>query len=195
MKYGKVEAIKLTGQEYFHVDGKKLNFDILSFWQWSSSQILSNALRGIIAEYIVAQAINCIPDTREEWDAYDLLTQEGWKVEVKSASYIQSWEQTKPSSISFSIKPTLFLEKDNQKTILPKRQSDLYVFCLLAHKEQETIDPLNLSHWEFYLLPTKILNERVSTQKTIRLSSLLKLEPIKCEFEEMKIKIQELIHT
>jgi len=192
MGLGKIEIAKMTGNESFHIEGKNLDFDLLSFWQWSSSEILGNALRGVLAEYIVAKAIDCPYEIRKEWDAYDLLTLEGLKIEVKSASYIQSWEQTKFSTISFGIQPTMAWE-NNTWSETAKRQSDAYVFCLLAHKDQETIDPLNMSQWEFYVLPTSTLNEKVSGQKTITLSSLLRLEPIKCTFEEIKDEINNAL--
>lgn len=182
----------MTGKELFHSNGKKLNFDLLSFWQWSSSEILGNALRGVLAEYIVAKDINCPYEIRKEWDAYDLLTPEGWKIEVKSASYIQSWAQTKLSTISFGIQPTTVWQNNNVRSEIAKRQADVYVFCLLAHKDQNTIDPLNLSQWEFYVLPTSVLNENVGAQKSITLSSLLRLEAKKCSFGKIKDEIKNI---
>ena len=193
MELGKVETSKMTGAEPFHLDSKHLNFDLLSFWQWSSSEILGNALRGVLAEYIVAKDIDCPYELREEWDEYDLLTNEGWKIEVKSASYIQSWKQSKLSNISFRIQPTIIWENDTSRSKIPKRQADAYVFCLLAHKDQETIDPLNLSQWEFYVLPTSTLNEKVGNQKSITLSSLLRLGPKKCSFGEIKDEIKKIL--
>ncbi len=193
MELGKVETSKMTGLEPFHIDGKNLNFDLLSFWQWSSSEILGNALRGVLAEYIVSKDIDCPYEIREEWDAYDLLTPEGWKIEVKSASYIQSWEQNKFSNISFGIQPTIKWENDGTRSKTVKRQADAYIFCLLAHKDQKTIEPLNLAQWEFYVLPTTILNERIGTQKSITLASLLKLEPKKCNFGEIKDEIKNAL--
>ncbi|UFS61424.1 hypothetical protein LOH54_07085 [Sulfurimonas sp. HSL-3221] len=192
MELGKVKISKMTGKESFHIEGKSLDFDLLSFWQWSSSEILGNALRGVLAEYIVAKDIDCPYEIREEWDAYDLLTPEGWKIEVKSASYIQSWEQSKLSTISFGIQPTIIWENDTTRSQTPKRQADVYVFCLLAHKDQNSIDPLNLSQWEFYVLPTSTLNEKVGHQKSITLSSLLKLEPNKCSFGNIKDAIRNI---
>lgn len=76
----------MNDAEPFHIDNKNLNFDLLSFWKWSSSEILGNALRGYLAEYLVAKAIKCPYEIREKWEAYDLLTPEGWKIEAKSAS-------------------------------------------------------------------------------------------------------------
>jgi hypothetical protein len=63
-----------------------------------------------------------------------------------------------------------------------KRQADVYVFCLLAHKDKATLDPLDLSQWEFYVLPSKVPDEKLPTQKTISLAGLLRLAPVKTEF-------------
>ena len=63
----------------------------------------------------------------------------------------------------------------NRQTGEPHRAADVYVFCLLAHKDQATLDPLNLDQWEFYVLPTVILNERKRSQHSITLPSLKKL--------------------
>jgi hypothetical protein len=73
------------------------------FWQWAYSDFLSNALRGVLAEYIVAQAVGCTHRPRTEWDAYDLKTDSGLKIEVKSAAYLQSWQQKRLSPIRFDI--------------------------------------------------------------------------------------------
>ena len=181
--------MKKSGNEPLHVDGKNTDHNLLSFWQWANSEILGNTLRGMLAEYIVSIDINCPYETREEWGAYDLITPEDIKVEVKSASYLQSWEQKKFSSILFGIQPTVVWEDNNTRSEEAKRQADVYVFCLLSHKEKNTIDPLNLSQWEFYILPTSVLNEKCKQQKTISLSSLLKLEPIKCKFGEISSNI------
>ena len=181
-----------TGKESFHVNGEFIGENILSFWQWSSSEILGNTQRGVLAEYIVSMDINCPYEVREEWDSYDLVTPENIKVEVKSASYLQSWKQSKFSSISFGIQPTVMWERDNTRSNEAKRQADVYVFCVLAHKEQETIDPLDLAQWEFYVLPTSVLNETCEKQRTITLSSLLRLEPTKCQFGEISNAIKRL---
>lgn len=192
MELGQIKTTKKSGSEPLHLDGKNTSHNLLSFWRWSSSEILGNGLRGVLAEYIVSIDINCPHETREEWDAFDLLTPENVKVEVKSASYLQSWEQKKYSSISFGIQPTVVWEANNARSKEAKRQADIYVFCLLSHKDQKTIDPLNLAQWEFYVLPTAILNEKCNQQKTITFSSLLKLEPIKCKFGEISGAIKSI---
>lgn len=74
----------------FHHKSHPLPFTLLDFWRWSCSDLISNATRGILAEYIIAQALGVAKGIRKEWAPYDLLTPEGIRVEVKSAAYIQS---------------------------------------------------------------------------------------------------------
>ena len=155
--------------------------------------MLGNALRGVLAEYIVASTIDILDKPREEWDAYDLKSKNGLKIEIKSSSYLQSWEQTKLSKIIFGIQPTSDWDYSINKRKSEKiRQSDIYIFCVLAHKDKNSVDPLNLSQWDFYILETKILNEKVKIQKTITLSSLLKLNPIKIKYENIKEEIEHI---
>lgn len=151
---------------------------MLDFWRWSASDLLSNATRGRLAEFIVALAlgINVRDEVRDEWGAFDLTSPEGVKVEVKSAAFIQSWAQLKHSTISFRVPKTRAWNADtNVQEKESRRQADVYVFALLAHKEQETIDPLNLDQWHFYVLPTRILDERTRSQHSITIRSLEKL--------------------
>ncbi len=186
-----IKTEKKTGQEPFIFDGKPLPENILSFWQWSNSELLGNTLRGVLAEFIVASAIDVLKKPREEWDAYDLVTKQGLKIEIKSSSYLQSWQQTELSKIIFGIKPTYALTDINQYSEISKRQSDIYVFCVLSHKDKNTVNPLNLNQWDFYILDTAILNTKMPKQKTITLSSLLKLEPIQVKYNELKNEINK----
>src|SRR5687767_5377816 len=62
-----------TGQEVFRNGTSPLSIDLLAFWQWAASDLVSNALRGRLAEFLVAQAMGIADGVRTEWDAYDLL--------------------------------------------------------------------------------------------------------------------------
>ena len=57
-----------------------------------------------------------------------------------------------------------------------RRQADVYVFALenCTIQDMANPNPLDLSQWEFYVLPTSKLNER-GTQGTISLPQLAKL--------------------
>lgn len=189
-------ALKLTrkiGNEQFTLSGKPLDFQLIEFWQWSVSDLTSNATRGRLAEFLVATALNLTNGVRNEWDAFDLLLPNGTKLEIKSAAYLQSWSHAKLSAINFKIRQTFAWDSNTNKSSTESaRQADIYVFCLLKHTDKATIDPMNLDQWEFYLLPTKVLNEKFPTQKSIGLSSLMKLQPVISSYENLAKRILQL---
>lgn len=187
-----VTAIK-TGEERLVYKGQPLKFSLHDFWRWSVSDIMSNATRGIFAEFIVATATN-IEQTlvRDEWSAYDLETPDGIKIEVKSGAYLQTWHQEKLSKITFSIREALYWDSNTSKySEVPKRHADVYVFCLLHHEDKRTVDPLNLNQWEFYVVATKQLNEYTRSKHSITLNSLKGLTEVICYdklYDEIKRK-------
>lgn len=193
MDLSAVKTQRKTGAECFFTDNTELSINLLSFWQWSGSELLDNTLRGVLAEFIVASKLNCIQSTRQEWDAYDLITEDGIKVEVKSSAYLQSWQQKQFSSISFGVRPTRGWDaKTNVTSEAQKRHSDVYVFSLLKHKDKSTVNPLNLSQWTFYVVPTlKLDKELKPMQKNISLSKLTQLSPTEVSYETLDEAIKE----
>lgn len=183
------------GKEPFHMSGNRLDFDLLSFWQWTASDLVSNATRGIVAEYIVARALGMAEKgLRNEWAAFDLETTSGVKIEVKSAAYVQSWHQKRLSSITFMTPKTRAWDADtNTQSRETKRQADVYVFALLAHTDKTTIDPLNLDQWRFYVLPATILDKRTRSQHSITLKSLEKLCPSASTYTELPKAVEKAI--
>lgn len=187
-EFPKLDVKPKTGSEAFEFKGKELNLSLLDFWRWSASDLVSNAARGVLAEYIVASALGLAGTgkVRSEWDTYDLLTPDGLKIEVKSAAYLQSWYHKKLSAISFGIRPTIgWDDTTNLRNSELKRQSDLYVFCLLHHQDKATLDPMNLDQWTFYILSTAVLDESCPVQRSIGLNSLLKLNPRVADYDEI----------
>ncbi|AMM53008.1 hypothetical protein TH61_16215 [Rufibacter sp. DG15C] len=174
---GKAETTLKSGEEKLTSCGQEQNYSLLNFWRWSVSDILSNATRGRLAEFIVATATNIdIKQVRDEWGAYDLETPEGVKVEVKSAAYLQSWEQNSLSKISFSTKLSKPWDWEiDRRSNVAVRSADVYVFCLLHHVDKQTVNPLNMDQWEFYVLATEELNNYKRSQHSITLNSLRRL--------------------
>lgn len=175
-----VKTTKKSWDELFSFNNNDLDFKLLEFWSWNTSDLLNNAMRWKLAEFIIAKALWIANTFRIEWDEYDLVYND-LKIEIKSWAYIQSWEQDKYSNIVLTVKPT----KDYNWTDF-KRQSDIYIFAILSYKDAKTINPLKLEQWDFYVIKTNILNESLWEQKTIGLNWLLKLNPIKSSFENLK---------
>ena len=188
-----LQTSRKSGDEHFSLFGEKFELRLSAFWQWSASDLVSNAMRGVLAEFLVASALGLADGVRNQWDAFDLLLSDGTRLEVKSAAYLQSWAHAKLSNIVFTIRPTLARSSEtNDLSSELRRQADIYVFCLLDHRDKTTLDPLRLEQWKFYLLRSTILDERFLTQKTISLASLLKLQPLDATFENLADRVTEL---
>jgi len=164
--------------------------DATDLWKWAYSDFLSNAQRGVLAEYIVAIAAGCIEKRRVEWDACDLRAASGMKIEVKCGAYLQSWEQKTHSAIRFDIAPKRGWT--NEYAQVATRSSHVYVFCVFAAKEKSTADPLDLDQWFFLACPTRALNERFGNQKSVSLSALEALALPRLGFEALRGELHRM---
>ncbi len=188
---GKLTIARKEGTEPFHAGGEALEHTLLGFWRWSTSDLVNNATRGVLAEYLVACALGLEADLRIEWDAYDLRTTDGTTVEVKSAAYLQSWHQERESAIGFDIRPTLGWDAATNTTSAEvKRQADVYVFALLHHREKATVDPLDVTQWTFHVLPTAVLDTRIPVQRRLSLGTLRTLGPAIVGFDGLAAAIE-----
>lgn len=190
-----IEAKRRQGDEKFHDAERLLGFDLKDFWQWSASDVISNTTRGILAEYLVSQAVGVAEGVREEWAPYDIKATDGTCIEVKSAAYLQSWHQDRLSKILFNAPKTQAWDPAAgswSKEI--RRQADVYVFCLLAHREQDTLDPLDVSQWQFFVVLTTVLDACLEDRKGISLSLLRDLAGKPVTYFELKQVIEVVTH-
>lgn len=163
------------------------------FWSWAYSDIRSNTVRPILAEFVVGHALGVVASPRIEWDAID-LTYKGKTIEVKSAACQQSWMQSKPSVISFDIaKKKAWHAATNTYEPEAKRSSDCYVFCHdpVFVKEPPQMPAINL--WEFYVIPTSKIDEEFKDQISARLSRIRNLT-VPISYNELKERIDQAIN-
>lgn len=187
----KIDEKRKNGDERFIVDNKAINNRLVEFWQWAFSSLSDNALRGSLAEYIVASALGINKLVQENWKPYD-LDYNNFKVEIKSSTYIQTWQQTDYSKISFSIRKSREWLEDTSYSDEIKRQADVYVFCLLHHKDQETLNPMDLDQWTFYVVKTSVLDSVLGDMQQLSLSRLKKIEHVECGYGELRKVIDEI---
>ncbi len=194
-------AEQLRGDEHITFDGMPTGHLIGDFWRWASSDLLSNTLRGVYSEFIVATALGAdTSSVREEWTDFDLFFPYEWqdgseyrtavRVEVKSAAYLQSWKQTRPSPISFGIQKTLGWTPVDGYTEDRARRSDVYVFCLYNVTDRDKADLLSLDGWDFYVVSTRRIDEICGNQRTITLSRLRSLAPIKTDYDGIRPAVE-----
>lgn len=180
-----LQATRKTGSEPLkELDQPFGSSTLLDFWRWSASDLLSNAMRGVFAEFLVANILRIdVSGVREDWAKYDLTTRAGLKMEVKSAAYLQSWDQYEYSAISFDVAPRYqFSEQGLPLPIQPERVADVYVLALLHHKikhpeeGERGVDPLDVSQWSFFVLDRHLLDHRTRSQHSITEASLKDLD-------------------
>ncbi len=193
-KLPELEERRLTGSEAFHRAGNPQNISVLDFWKWSASNLAANNLRGHLAEFLVASDLGVADGTRWEWSDCDIWTPNEYRIEVKSASYIQQWEQATHSKISFGIAPAYGWDYDAQRRTKKKqRNSDAYVFCVIETKDQSKFDPLDLVQWMFYVVATKEIDAELGAQKTLSLSGVEALQHIKCRHGEIAKSLRKVL--
>ena len=158
---------------------------LLDFWRWSASDVLSNAPRGALAEFLVGHALGAIDSPSEVWASCDLKTPDGIRVEVKSAAYVQSWCQDKLSQIRFGIRRTL-----DEEWTKRDRHSDVYVFALLAEKDKEKIDPLDIGQWKFYVVATRELDQECGDQRTLGINGVRDLAKVEVPYAKLKAQVR-----
>jgi hypothetical protein len=184
-------TVRQTGTEVFVSQGQLLPFNVLSLWQWSASDLIGNTARGCLAEYIVAMALGLTESVRNDWEAYDLQYNQ-WNIEVKASGYLQSWSQKRLCRPSFSIRPARKWDpQTGDMSREAKRHAHLYVFCLHHHEQKNTVNPLDLDQWTFYVIPTTRLEKSYPKAERIGLPAILSLKPHVAKYSELKNRVLE----
>jgi hypothetical protein len=182
------EGFLQSGHPIPNLDGRTVG----DFWRCAYSDVRSNTTRSVFAEYIVGLALGVVNKPRVEWDSVDLRYGD-FKVEVKASGYCQSWFQKKPSSILFSIRKAIFWNPatgayEGEAT----RSADVYVFCVHAEREKSKANVLDVSTWEFYVVPTRTLNQAFGAAKSLSLSSVARIA-VQCEWSGLKSAVDGVL--
>ena len=165
----------LTGKELFTDNGESIGLNVNDFWSFQFSNILHDPDE--IAEFLVAKALGQnMPFNKDHWTLYD-IDYNGKRIEVKETAYyhpINKEGQLSKRRVFGITKANSDYEEPNKENRF-ERQNDVYVFCLLTGENEEDAWPLEVSHWQFYVVPTKVINRECGDQKTISLSRVQKL--------------------
>ena len=155
------------------------------FWAWGFSDLRQNGVRGHLAEYIVAQALDIELKVRNAWDDYDLsladvlvpYSQGGKRparLQIKASGYLQAWRQSALSSISFAgLRRRPFpMTQDGKFKLGAARvpKADVFVFAIQMAKDHASYDALDLDQWEFRVLPAHLI-----TQNTLKYPALSRM--------------------
>jgi hypothetical protein len=175
-----------------HCDGQALasGGTVLDLWAWAMSDLRDNTNRGFLAEFIVGKAIGADLKIRATWADFDILTPNGVSVEVKSSSYLQTWNKVKISKPQFSgLKACAWSPKTGYAKE-ERYRAMVYVFALQTSKLRSEYDALNLSQWKFWLAPRSALE--ALNQKSMVLSSVEKHFGAGIGFDKIKARFNDM---
>lgn len=178
--------LRLTGDERFSDDASS----VLDFWRWAFSDLRTNIVRGVLAEYLVARAVGDTSPLREAWDNWDVTTPTGIKVEVKSSAYLQSWNQRKLSSIVFSgLTGREWSDQTNELATDRTLRADVYVFAVHTCREPDQYDPLRIEDWQFRVMSAAQLAQH--SYRSVTLAFLDRHAPTVYRLDELRQAIQD----
>jgi len=151
------------------------------------SDLKMNNVRGYLAEFLVSEAVGAT-GKRIEWDAYDVLTPSGVRIEVKSSAYIQAWDQRRLSKIVFTGLVGRTWSPQEGESAKATYNADVFVFCVQTAMSHEAYDPLDVTQWDFYVLSRAAVV--ATTYKSLSLTTLLTLTGGPVPYAELAVAIE-----
>ncbi len=170
-----------------------MQLDLDAYRHWATGNLVANANRGVFAEWLVSVALEMFDagDVRTEWDAVD-LRYDGLRIEVKTSAYGQAWDPCGiRTTVRFDIarQSTAWYAHEPEDWELaslgpgcelidrssgtwvrfdpPRRTADVYVFCLHTSRPATTENVADPKEWKFWVVPTRLLDERHPIQKSV----------------------------
>jgi hypothetical protein len=152
------------------------NSSLSDFWSWAFGDLCDDDIKGIFAEWMVLKLLGIPSKRRISWANSDIITQDGVRIEVKASSHWQSWKLLDESGtlrvpplhpISLNSRGKIkfggLRARDAVTVADPSKnvafKSDIYVFAFQHEEEPEMWNAMDLSQWEFYVLPVKALED------------------------------------
>ena len=152
---------RLNGEEEFTDHGKPLGIKTIDLWSWFFSDL--HDIGSQLAEFLVSKSLK-----------------------LKNPCNTGYWisHQIRYKNKLLGIREIAFLgENDEDGHPLRKtrnidirdRKNDIYVFCLYKGNSPQTNMMMEISNWEFYVVPIWLINSACRTYNTIRLTRLQKM--------------------
>jgi hypothetical protein len=102
---------------------------------------------------------------REAGNQGTLVTASGISIEVRTAGYLQEWP-SQQSELVFSGLTGRTWSESPRSNRDPMQAAEVLVFAAETCREPSSYDPLDLSQWEFRVLPTSTIRPSVRALRT-----------------------------
>ncbi len=156
-----------------------VNRSVDDFRRWVLSDWESPTTRALLAEYYVRCATGTDNEPAGEWEYVDIILEDGTTIEVKCTAYLQPAGDAglKRTNPRFNIEKKKYAWNTKsweweEESGAPRRRADWYVFCLENMEDPEAYNPLDLTQWEFLVVPKSRIDETFGDQKTVAVDRL-----------------------
>jgi hypothetical protein len=142
--------------------------------------LVVNVYRSVIVEAMIDLALgDCWEWVAGDYGPFDFQHRDGTRLEVKQASYQQTWELTVEPAPRFDVaKRTGFYQQNKwHKHDLPDRNTDLYVFGYHGVEERSLADHRRADQWMFAIVDAASLDDEQSLSHG-RISAMSEWYPI-----------------
>jgi hypothetical protein len=106
----------------------------------------------------------------------------------KSGAYLQAWEQSKLSLITFTGLSGRTWSAQEGFSGAASYNADVYVFAVLTATEHATYDALDLDQWSFWVLPRAVIEQL--GQKSIGLARVQALAGPAISYAELPERVR-----
>ncbi|MGZ4865298.1 MAG: hypothetical protein ACXV5H_12060 [Halobacteriota archaeon] len=169
---------------------------VLDYWQWAHSDLLSNLERAIFGEYLVGLALDVTAGTtRKEWNKIDLTYQEKF-IEVKTTGLLQRWEKAKNPSNRFDIAKKYPYEwglPDADYSGGKIRAAHVYVFCVFDPQDDGG-EITDVNQWHFFVFPRTLIESLWGNQDSVSLN-VVKQICIQIGFDKIKKTVDRALEA
>lgn len=192
-RFPRLPVARRTGDEPLHDAGRPRAACLIDFWRWAYSDLLHNVTRGVLAEYLVADALGLTLDVRDPWAGCDLVAANGARIEVRSAAYVQAWAQRRDTAITFSVRASKRWDADTGAYDPDvARNADVYVFALHKERDRTKVEPLDVAQWEYHVLAARSIDERRPDAQSLTLAALGALGAVACGHDSLAQTVERV---
>lgn len=194
MEFDRTPVPLLNPYKDFTAEGEPLGYTAMDFWRFQFSNVWD--MQEEVAEFLVAKALGLeLPHNKNGWTPYDINYQ-GKRIEIKATAYYHSWRGDGKVSKQRNFGIAASVGQHNERKPNRERQNDIYVFCLNTGETKKDSDPFELSHWEFYVVPTADINRLFDNKKAhISLNQVRRItnQPNGISYQQLKDTIDSAV--
>lgn len=168
---------------------------VADFWAWAYSDLLTPESRNAFAQFVVAAELDVANTARVTWTG-EGLSYRGALLRVRYAGHVAAWDvdvpaREGPRSTSDG-KRAKWTREPELVDLGAEGNANAYVICHAPERDGAALDPLDVSHWEYYVLPHHIVQREAGEQRTLELRRLRFLADA-APLEELGTRLQRLL--